>query len=203
MSNTIKFETLQLHAGHNPDRETLSRAVPLYQTSSYVFKSAGHAADLFDLKEFGNIYTRINNPTTEVFEKRVAALEGGAAALAVSSGHAAQFIALTTFIGKGENFVSSPFLYGGTFNQFKVTFNNFGIEARFAKDLNPESFEKLIDNRTKAIYVETIGNPGFNVPDFESLSAVAVRNKIPLVVDNTFAGCGYLCRWLERDDSPL
>ena len=135
--NKIKFETLQVHAGHNPDRETLSRAVPLYQTSSYVFKNADHAADLFDLKEFGNIYTRIMNPTTDVFEKRVAALEGGVAALAVSSGHAAQFIALTTIIRKGENFVTSPFLYGGTYNQFKVTFANFGIEARFAKDLEP------------------------------------------------------------------
>jgi O-acetylhomoserine/O-acetylserine sulfhydrylase len=197
MNNKIKFETLQIHAGHNPDRETLSRAVPLYQTSSYVFKNAGHAADLFDLKEFGNIYTRINNPTTEVFEKRVAALEGGAAALAVSSGHAAQFIALTTIIGKGDNFVSSPFLYGGTFNQFKVTLGNFGIEARFARDLDPDSFEKLIDGRTKAIYVETIGNPGFNIPDFESIAAIASKHKIPLVVDNTFAGCGYLCRPIE------
>ena len=193
----IKFETLQIHAGHNPDRETLSRAVPLYQTSSYVFKNAAHAADLFDLKEFGNIYTRINNPTTDVFEKRVAALEGGMAALAVSSGHAAQFIALSTIIRKGENFISSPFLYGGTYNQFKVTFANFGIEARFAKDLNPSSFEQLIDSNTKAIYVETIGNPGFNIPDFETLSSLAVKYRIPLVVDNTFGACGYLCRPIE------
>ena len=156
----IKFETLQVHAGHQPDKETLSRAVPLYQTSSYVFKNAKHAADLFDLTEGGYIYTRMNNPTTDVFEKRVAALEGGVASLAVSSGHAAQFIALTTILRKGENFVTSPFLYGGSHNQFKVTFANFGIEARFAKDLNPGSFEKLIDGNTKAIYVETIGNPG-------------------------------------------
>jgi len=194
----IKFETLQVHAGHQPDNDTLSRAVPLYQTSSYVFKSAKHAADLFDLAEGGNIYTRMNNPTTDVFEKRVAALEGGVASLAVSSGHAAQFIALTTIMRKGENFVTSPYLYGGSHNQFKVSFANFGIEARFAKDLNPASFEKLIDSNTKAIYVETIGNPGFNIPDFEALSQLAVKNGLPLVVDNTFGACGYLCRPIEH-----
>jgi O-acetylhomoserine (thiol)-lyase len=196
--NRIKFETLQVHAGHKPDRETLSRAVPLYQTSSYVFKTAAHAADLFELKEFGNIYTRINNPTTEIFEKRVAALEDGIAALAVSSGHAAQFIAFSTIVGKDQNFVSSPFLYGGSYNQFKVTFSNFGIEARFAKDLNPDSFEKLIDKNTKALYVETIGNPGFNIPDFDALSSLAVKYRIPLVVDNTFGACGFLCRPIEH-----
>jgi O-acetylhomoserine/O-acetylserine sulfhydrylase len=190
----IKFETLQVHAGHKPDSDTLSRAVPLYQTSSYVFRDAKHAADLFDLAEWGNIYTRINNPTTEVFEKRVAALEGGVASLAVSSGHAAQFIALTTIMRKGENFICSPFLYGGTHNQFKVTFANFGLDARFAKDLDPGSFEKLIDNQTKAIYVETIGNPGFNIPDFDELSKLAVRYGLPFIVDNTFGACGYLCR---------
>lgn len=193
----IHFETLQVHAGHHPDKETLSRAVPLYQTSSYVFKNSKHAADLFDLAEWGNIYTRINNPTTDVFEKRVAALEGGVASLAVSSGHAAQFIALTTIMKKGENFVTSPFLYGGSHNQFKVTFANFGIDARFAKDLNPASFEKLIDKNTKAIYVETIGNPGFNIPDFEAFSKLAVKHGLPLIVDNTFAACGYLCRPIE------
>jgi O-acetylhomoserine/O-acetylserine sulfhydrylase len=195
--NKIKFETLQVHAGHTPDRETSSRAVPLYQTSSYVFRDASHAADLFALKEPGNIYTRMMNPTTDVFEKRVAALEGGAAALAVSSGHAAQFIALTTIAGKGENLVTSPFLYGGTHNQFKVTFARFGIEARFAKDLDPRSFEKLIDKNTKAIYLETIGNPGFNVPDFDAFSALAKKRGIPLVVDNTFGACGYLCRPID------
>jgi len=193
----INFETLQIHAGHQPDKETLSRAVPLYQTSSYVFNNAKHAADLFDLAEFGNIYTRIMNPTTDVFEKRVAALEGGVAALAVSSGHAAQFIALTTILRQGENFVSSPFLYGGSHNQFKVTFANFGIESRLAKDLNPASFEKLIDDKTKAIYVETIGNPGFDIPDFEALSSLAVKHGVPLVVDNTFGACGYLCRPID------
>jgi O-acetylhomoserine (thiol)-lyase len=196
-TNKIKFETLQVHAGHIPDKETLSRAVPLYQTSSYVFKNAAHAADLFDLKEFGNIYTRIMNPTTDVFEKRVAALEGGIAALAVASGHAAQFLALSTVVRKGENLVTSPFLYGGTWNQFKVTFANFGIEARFAKDLEPGSFERLIDKKTKAIYVETIGNPGFNIPDFDAFASLAQKYKIPLVVDNTFGACGFLCRPID------
>jgi O-acetylhomoserine/O-acetylserine sulfhydrylase len=192
-----KFETLQVHAGHHPDKETLSRAVPLYQTSSYIFKNAKHAADLFNLSEPGNIYTRIMNPTTDVFEKRVAALEGGAAALAVSSGHAAQFIALTTIMKKGDNFITSPFLYGGTHNQFKVTFAGFGIEARFSKDLNPESFEALIDENTKAIYVETIGNPGFDIPDFEAFSKLAGKHGIPFVIDNTFGACGYLFRPID------
>jgi O-acetylhomoserine/O-acetylserine sulfhydrylase len=191
------FETLQVHAGHQPDKETLSRAVPLYQTSSYIFKNAKHAADLFDLAEWGNIYTRINNPTTDVFEQRVAALEGGVASLAVSSGHAAQFIALTTIMRKGDNFVCSPYLYGGTHNQFKVTFANFAIDARFAKDLEPGSFEKLIDSNTKAIYAETIGNPGFNIPDFAELSKLAKKYSIPFIVDNTFGACGYLCRPIE------
>ena len=192
-----KFETLQVHAGHQPDKETLSRAVPLYQTSSYVFKNAKHAADLFNLSEPGNIYTRMMNPTTDVFEKRVAALEGGAAALAVSSGHAAQFIALTTIMRKGDNFVTSPFLYGGTHNQFKVTFAGFGIEAKFAKDLNPESFEKLIDEKTKAIYMETIGNPGFDIPDFEAFSKLAGKYGLPFVINNTFGACGYLFRPID------
>jgi O-acetylhomoserine/O-acetylserine sulfhydrylase len=196
-NSKIKFETLQVHAGHHPDSETLSRAVPLYQTSSYIFKNANHAAALFDLTEGGYIYTRMNNPTTDVFEKRVAALEGGVASLAVSSGHAAQFIALTTILRKGENFITSPFLYGGSHNQFKVTFANFGIEAKFAKDLNPDSFEKLIDGNTKAIYIETIGNPGFNIPDFKAFSLLAFKHGLPLVVDNTFGAGGYLCRPIE------
>lgn len=196
-SPKAKFETLQVHAGQTPDGETLSRAVPLYQTSSYVFKNAQHASDLFDLAELGNIYTRITNPTTDVFEKRVSALEGGVASLAVSSGHAAQFIALTTIMKCGDNFVTSPFLYGGSHNQFKVTLANFGIEARFSGDLNPDSFEKLIDGNTKAIYAETLGNPGFDIPDFEALSRIAVKYKIPFIVDNTFGACGYLCRPIE------
>src|SRR5512137_1443693 len=181
-THKLKFETLQIHAGHQPDIETLSRAVPLYQTSSYVFKNAKHAADLFNLTEPGNIYTRIMNPTTDVFEKRVAALEGGAAALAVSSGHAAQFITITTIMRKGDNFITSPFLYGGSFNQFKVTLPLFGIEARFTADLEADSFEKLIDEDTKALYVETIGNPGFNIPDFEKLAVISGRHGIPLIV---------------------
>jgi O-acetylhomoserine/O-acetylserine sulfhydrylase len=193
----INFETLQIHAGHHPDKETFSRAVPLYQTSSYIFKNTKHATDLFNLSEPGNIYTRIMNPTTDVFEKRVAALEGGAAALAVSSGHAAQFITFSTIMRQGENLVSSPFLYGGTYNQFKVTFAGFGLEARFAKNLEPDSFEVLIDDKTKAIYVETIGNPGFNIPDLEALSKLAGKHSIPLIVDNTFGACGYLCRPIE------
>ena len=196
-TNKAKFETLQVHAGQTPDSDTLSRAVPLYQTSSYVFKSSEHAANLFGLKEFGNIYTRLGNPTTDIFEKRVAALEGGAASLAVSSGHAAQLITITTILRQGENFVTSPFLYGGSFNQFKVSFKNFGIEARFAADLNPDSFEKLIDGNTKAIYVETIGNPAFNIPDFELFGKLSQKHGIPLIVDNTFGACGYLCRPIE------
>lgn len=198
--NTRKphFDTLQVHAGHKPDSDTLSRAVPLYQTSSYVFKNSRHASDLFDLAEFGNIYTRINNPTQDVFEKRVAALEGGVASLAVSSGHAAQFLALTTILRHGENFVTSPFLYGGSHNQFRVSLANFGIEARFTADLKPESFEKLIDEKTKALYVETLGNPGFDIPDFERISKVAVNYGIPLIVDNTFGACGYLCRPIDH-----
>lgn len=193
-THQIHFDTLQVHAGHKPDGETHSRAVPLYQTSSYVFKNSKHASDLFDLAEFGNIYTRIMNPTQDVFEKRVAALEGGVAALAVSSGHAAQFLAITTILRNGENFITSPFLYGGSHNQFKVTFANFGIEARFTPDLEPASFERLIDSKTKAIYVETLGNPGFEIPDFEAIAKVAVKYGLPLIVDNTFGACGYLCR---------
>lgn len=196
-THKLKFETLQIHAGHTPDRETLSRAVPIYQTTSYVFRDAQHAANLFDLKEEGYIYSRINNPTNEIFERRVAALEGGVGALAVSSGHAAQFIALTTIVQPGENIVSSPFLYGGTFNQFRVTLPGFGIEVRIAPDLEPESFEKLIDDKTRVIYTETIGNPSFNIPDFEALAALARKHGIVFMVDNTFGACGYLFRPAE------
>ncbi|MEI7423952.1 MAG: O-acetylhomoserine aminocarboxypropyltransferase/cysteine synthase [Prolixibacteraceae bacterium] len=193
-----KFETLQVHAGHTPDQDTLSRAVPLYQTTSYVFKSSEHAANLFGLKEFGNIYTRLMNPTTDVFEKRIAALEGGVAALALSSGHAAQFIAITNIAGAGDNFVTSPYLYGGSYNQFKVTFKNIGISARFAADLDPASFEKLIDDKTKAIYLETIGNPSFNIPDFEKFVVLAKKYDLPIIVDNTFGCGGALFRPLEH-----
>ncbi|GAB2631694.1 O-acetylhomoserine aminocarboxypropyltransferase/cysteine synthase family protein [Belliella aquatica] len=192
MSSNHRFETLQLHAGQNPDSATNSRAVPIYQTTSYVFNSAEHGANLFALKEFGNIYTRIMNPTTDVFEQRVAALEGGVAAVATGSGQAAQFLALNNILQTGENFVSTSFLYGGSYNQFKVAFKRIGIEARFAKGNNPEDFEKLIDDKTKALYLETIGNPEFNIPDFEAIAAVAKKHNIPLVVDNTFGAGGFL-----------
>ncbi len=202
MSNTYKnFETLQIHAGHTPDSATNSRAVPIYQTTSYTFNSSEHGANLFALKEFGNIYSRIMNPTNEVFEKRIAALEGGMAALAVASGHAAQFLTFSTILQSGDNIVSSPFLYGGTYNQFKVSFKNYNWEARFAASLEVEDFEKLIDSRTKAIYLETIGNPGFNIPDFEKFSALALKYDIPLVVDNTFGAAGYLFRPIEHGAS--
>lgn len=196
MSN-YHFDTLQLHAGQSPDPTTNSRAVPIYQTSSYVFNSAEHGANLFALKEFGNIYTRIMNPTTDVFEQRVAALEGGVAALATASGQAAQFLALNNILEAGDNFVSSPFLYGGTYNQFKVAFKRIGIDVRFAKGGDPEDFEKLIDNKTKAIYLETIGNPEFNIPDFEGIAALAKKHDIPLIVDNTFGAGGYLFQPLK------
>ena len=196
--STLKFETLQLHAGQEVDPTTGSRAVPLYQTSSYVFKSAEHGANLFALKEFGNIYTRIMNPTTDVFEKRLAALEGGVAALATASGQAAQFIALNNILQAGDNFVTSPFLYGGTYNQFKVAFKRLGIDVRFADDDTAENLELLIDDKTKAIYLETIGNPGFNIADFDKVSALAKKYDLPLIVDNTFGAGGYLFRPLEH-----
>jgi len=197
MSN-LRFETLQLHAGQEVDPTTGSRAVPIYQTTSFVFKNSEHGANLFALKEFGNIYTRIMNPTTDVFEKRVAALEGGVAALAVGSGQAAQFIALNNILQAGDNFVSTSFLYGGTYNQFKVAFKRLGIDARFAEGDTVEAFEKLLDNKTKAIYLETIGNPGFNIPDFEAIAALAKKHDLPVIVDNTFGAAGYLFRPLEH-----
>jgi len=196
--STLKFETLQLHAGQEADPTTGSRAVPIYQTTSFVFKNAEHGANLFALKEFGNIYTRIMNPTTDVFEKRVAALEGGVAALATASGQAAQFLALHNILQVGENFVTSPYLYGGTYNQFKVSFKRLGIDARFAEDDSAEAIEKHIDDKTKAIYVETLGNPEFNIPDFEKIAALAKKHDLPLIVDNTFGAAGYLFRPLEH-----
>lgn len=197
-TQNLKFETLQLHAGQEVDPTTGSRAVPIYQTTSYVFNDSDHGANLFALKEFGNIYTRIMNPTTDVFEKRIAALEGGVAALAVASGQAAQFLALTNILSAGDNFITSRYLYGGTFNQFKVQFKRLGIEARFVETEEPESFESLIDDHTKAFYLETIGNPAFNIPDFEKISAVAKKHDLPLIVDNTFGAGGYLFRPLEH-----
>ena len=198
MSTSYKFETLQLHAGQEIDPTTGSRAVPIYQTTSYAFKNSEHGANLFALKEFGNIYTRIMNPTTDVFEKRVAALEGGIAALAVGSGQAAQFIALNNILQVGDNFVSSNHLYGGSYNQFKVAFKRIGIEVKFANADNVEDFEAKIDSKTKAIYVESIGNPSFSIIDFERLSAIANKHDLPLVVDNTFGAAGYLFKPLEH-----
>ena len=196
MSN-LHFETLQLHAGQQIDPTTKSRAVPIYQTTSYGFDNSEHAANLFGLRAFGNIYTRIMNPTTDVFEQRMAALEGGVAALATGSGQAAQFLALNNILQPGDNFVTTPYLYGGTYNQFKVAFKRIGIEVRFAEGDNVESFAKLIDKNTKAIYLETIGNPRLNIPDFEKFGALAKEYDLPLVVDNTFGAGGYLFRPIE------
>lgn len=198
MSTNHKFETLQIHAGQEIDPTTGSRAVPLYQTTSYGFKNSEHGANLFALKEFGNIYTRIMNPTTDVFEKRVAALEGGVAAVAVGSGMAAQFIALNNILEAGDNFVSSSHLYGGSYNQFKVAFKRLGIEVKFANGDDASDFEAKIDTNTKAIYLESIGNPSFSIADFEKISAIANKHGLPLIVDNTFGAAGYLFRPLEH-----
>jgi len=197
MSNNInnyRFETLQLHAGQSVDSATNAREVPIYQTSSYNFNNAEHAAELFDLKKFGNIYTRIMNPTTSVFEERIAALEGGIAALATSSGQAAQFLAISTIAEAGDNIVSTSFLYGGTYNQFKITLPRLGINVKFVETDEPSDYADAIDERTKAIYIETIANPRLNVPDIEAIAKVAHANKIPLIVDNTFGAGGYICR---------
>jgi O-acetylhomoserine (thiol)-lyase len=193
-----RFETLQVHAGAEPAPGTNARAVPIYQTTSYTFDSAEHGANLFALKQFGNIYTRIMNPTQDVFEKRVAALEGGAAALAVASGHAAQFIAITTFAQAGDELASSSKLYGGTYNQFKVTLPRLGIKVKLVDQPDDLSaWKAAIGPKTKALFVETIGNPGYDIADLEALAALAHENKIPLVVDNTFGAAGYLCRPIE------
>jgi len=196
MSN-LHFETLQLHAGQEIDPTTRSRAVPIYQTTSYGFENTEHASNLFGLKQFGNIYTRIMNPTTDVLEKRLAALEGGVAALATASGQAAQFLALNNILQPGDNFVSTTYLYGGTHNQFKVAFKRLGIDVRFADGDDVEKFVPHIDKNTKAIYLETIGNPKLNIPDFEKFAALAKDYDLPLIVDNTFGAGGYLCRPIE------
>lgn len=197
-NDRLRFETVQVHGGQTVDGDTLSRAVPIYQTTAYMFRDAKHGADLFALREAGNIYTRLQNPTTDVLEKRAAALEGGMAALAVSSGHSAQLVAISTLMKSGENFVSSPQLYGGTFNQFLNTFRNFGFECRLSGGIAPEDFEALIDEKTRAIYVESISNSNFSVPDFRALADMAHRNGVPLIVDNTFGACGYLCRPIDH-----
>ncbi len=190
-SKQLHFETLQVHAGYSPDY-TNSRAVPLYQTTAYTFNDAKHGADLFNLDVSGYIYTRLNNPTTAIFEQRMAALEGGIAAVALASGQSAQMITIINIMKSGDNFVTSPFLYGGTYNQFFVSFKDLGIEARKAKDDTAEEMEKLINEKTKALYVENIGNPYFSIPDIEKLADLANKYGIPLIVDNTFCCGGYL-----------
>ncbi len=196
-SKNYRYETLQLHAGQSADPVTGSRAVPIYQTTSYVFKDAEQAANLFGLKEFGNIYTRLMNPTTDVLEKRIAALEGGVAAVAVASGQAAQFLALNNILQAGDNFVTSSHLYGGTYNQFKVAFKRLGIDVRFAEGIDPLSIASLIDENTKAIYLEAIGNPEFSVADFGKINEIAKEFDIPLVVDNTFGAAGFIFKPID------
>ena len=196
-SENWKFETLSVHAGYSPDPTTKAVAVPIYQTAAYAFDSAQHGADLFDLKVPGNIYTRIMNPTTDVLEKRVAALEGGIGALAVASGQAAVTYAIQTIAEAGDNIVSSTALYGGTYNLFAHTLPQYGITARFADHRDPASFEALIDERTKAVFVESLGNPQGNVTDIARVAEIAHRHGVPLIVDNTVA-TPYLLRPFEH-----
>lgn len=193
-----KYETLQLHAGQEPDPATNSRAVPIYQTTSYQFDDTDHAGTLFALKDFGNIYSRIMNPTNDVFEKRISALEGGVAAVATSSGQAAQFLAIATIARAGDNIVSTSNLYGGTYNQFKVSLPRLGINVHFVEEDDAEAFEAKIDKNTKAIYVESIGNPRNNIPDFEKLAGLAGKHEIPLIVDNTFGAAGALVQPIKH-----
>ncbi|KAJ7131588.1 Cys/Met metabolism PLP-dependent enzyme-domain-containing protein [Mycena crocata] len=200
MSNFYKppaFDTLQLHAGQAPDTATNARAVPIYSSASFVFDNSAHGADLFALRDFGNIYSRIGNPTVDVFEKRVAALEGGVAAVATASGQSAQLLALTALAESGDNIVASAHLYGGTFNQLKVSFRKFGITTRFVDSTDPAAFASVIDERTRAVYVEVIANSNFSVADVKGLAEVAHAHHIPLVVDNTFGMGGWLARPLD------
>ncbi len=193
-----RFETLQLHGGQDPDPATNARAVPIYQTTSFVFNSQEHGSNLFTLKELGNIYTRIMNPTTDVFEKRVAALEGGLLGLATASGQAAQFTAIANILQAGDNLVSTSYLYGGTYNQFKAQFPRIGINVKFADGDNVSSFESNIDENTKALYIESLGNPQINVPDFEAIANLAHSYNIPLIVDNTLGAAGALIRPIDH-----
>jgi O-acetylhomoserine (thiol)-lyase len=183
--NQFKFDTLALHAGHTPDESTLSRAVPIYQTASYMFKSSEHAANLFGLKEFGNIYTRLMNPTTDVLEKRLAALDGGVGALAVASGQAATTYAVLNIAGAGQNIVSTSYLYGGTYTLFHYTLQRLGIKVKFVDTANPENVRQAIDANTRLVYMESVGNPKNNVDDFEAIAKIAHDAGIPFVVDNT------------------
>lgn len=197
MTQNLHFDTLQIHAGQESDPTTGSRAVPIYQTTAYTFKNTDHAADLFALKEFGNIYTRIMNPTTDVFEKRIAALEGGVAALAVASGSAAVTYAIMNLAGAGDEIVSSGSLYGGTYNLFANTLPRYGINTKFVDANNPANFAAAITGKTKALYIETIGNPSASIIDIEAVALIAKQHGIPLIVDNTFA-TPYLCRPFEH-----
>src|SRR5512143_2501134 len=184
-THQFEFNTLALHAGYQPDPTTGARAVPIYQTTSYQFKNTDHAAALFALQEPGNIYTRIMNPTTDVFEQRIAALEGGVAALATASGQFAQLLAVTSLANAGDEIISSAALYGGTYTQFSYIFRRLGIKAHFVQGTNPADFEKLINDKTRLIYLETIGNPKLEVADFEAIAKVAHAHGVPVVVDNT------------------
>ena len=192
MTDTLRPETLCLHAGQTPDSATNSRAVPIYQTTSYTFNSTEHAANLFALQEFGNIYTRIMNPTCDVLEKRLAALEGGTGAVVVSSGQAAESYAILNIAQAGQNIVSATSLYGGTYNLFRYTFPKFGIQTKFVQQADPENFRKAIDSKTRCVYVETLGNPRLDVPDLEAIAKIAHDAGIPLIVDNTLAS-PFLC----------
>ena len=192
----LGFDTLQVHAGQKPDPATGSRAVPIYQTTSYVFRDTEHGANLFGLKESGNIYTRIMNPTTDVLEQRMAALEGGVAALAVASGSAAITYAVLNIAGTGEEIVAASTLYGGTYNLFSVTLPRLGIKTVFVDPDDPENFRKAINEKTRAIFIETLGNPGINITDIEAVASIAHENGLPLIVDNTF-GTPYLVRPIE------
>ncbi|MFI3280410.1 MAG: O-acetylhomoserine aminocarboxypropyltransferase/cysteine synthase family protein [Rikenellaceae bacterium] len=191
---TLHFDTLQVHAGHQNDPQTGACATPLYQTSSYAFKSSQHAVDLFNLEVPGHIYTRLSNPTVSVFEERIASLEGGVAAVATASGMAAQFLVFQALATAGDNFVVCPSLYGGTFNQLSVSLPRLGIESRLVSGHTREDYERLIDDNTKGIYVESIGNSDYYIPDFEMLAALCQEYSIPFIVDNTFGAGGYLCR---------
>lgn len=193
-----RFETLQIHAGLQPDEKTGSRGVAIYPTAAYRFRNCDHAARLFELSEGGNIYTRLQNPTTSVYEQRIAALYGATGALAVSSGMSAILVAILSLASQGDNIVASPFLYGGTYNQFRITLRKLGIDCRIARSEETGDFESLIDSRTRAIYAESMGNPTCAVPDLEALGELARRCDVPLLVDNTFGAAGYLCnpfRW--------
>ena len=198
MSSTLHFETLQVHAGQQPAPGTNARAVPIYQTTSFTFDDTDHAARLFGLEQFGNIYTRMMNPTTDVFEQRIAALEGGAAAVATSSGQAAQLLAITSLAQAGDHIVASSYLYGGTHNQFKVALPRMGIDVSIVQGDDPDDLEKAITDRTKALFVESIANPEYSVPDLRRLADTAHRHGIPLIVDNTFGCAGYLVRPIEH-----